>query len=748
MRNVVLLLIFFSSLVYASPYDFFTRHTDLSSIGTVQIEGVNYFVNQFGEKEVFLDSISSVGSINIAPRFGDNLLIRDASIFKLDASQNEVSVSGGISNALDGKPSVETDIFSNTLIIRYNPLSRECGGNYGLFFTVASPHDLNVEKRVALRFHVRCEADLLLLVSEPVSISRLFLDNLRYYIDTAAREGKTVKVALVSFDALSVPKSPSSLDLSRQVVIETGTKPTNVFSSLSASLQNNIDEQDGVVVSNSFLALINASGVQFSKSYFKNGIAVGSKTDGTNKYSFSATALQSNYFENLNWIKVEVSSKAIPTPQYFIFIPRLCNNWSFAPNIAFPELNEYSRIRFVKPLSGNCDVFVYPFHLSTSAGSSTIRVSTSDTSRELLGVGNSFKYDVSEVKIVANGVVKIVPSASLQITSSLHDSSSLKTALTEVRSKKFKKVIEKLRAKYSPNYLLIIGSFDDLPMYLMRDEAQTASSDGFIPSDSLYALSLDAGKVEIPVARIPVPTEGDQGQFAANVLASAIAARVDLTKSVGVISDACGGKNCLFKTALDKATATFLGKTCAPPNCFLTPPNCKSPLDPKCKGVTELLNSFDKFQMILVNSHGSGRAFYARSADGKSLQIIDADDLELAVKARPIVSVLACYGGTLDQDSNNEAISGTDATAFGLLQMGAPLVFANTRTSFLDYKGLVFDYDFFMLNAYKNHDRRAAGDVFLDATNKAYKLANKYSKINAISRQIYGDPLLPFYRGN
>ncbi|MFH1247005.1 MAG: hypothetical protein V1644_01365, partial [Candidatus Micrarchaeota archaeon] len=244
MRLTAFVLVFFVSFLLVSAVaplsdDYFTRHSDLGGFMALDFGGQgNFYVNDFQEPELFFNSIFSQGVIEVKPLVGNEVLIRNAKVFKINAN-GEIEEDLGV--ALDGEPivTVEVPSDSNALVLDYNSLSFECGGNYALSFNALNPVDPGNEKNVVLRFHIPCQTDLLVILSEQMgSPTAKFLSTLRTYIETVAGEGKTVRVE-------SLPRSLVNVDFMQ------GTKVIDKDVVITAGEITQLDEDLGISVVNS-----------------------------------------------------------------------------------------------------------------------------------------------------------------------------------------------------------------------------------------------------------------------------------------------------------------------------------------------------------------------------------------------------------------------------------------------------------------------------------------------------------------
>ncbi|MFH1247007.1 MAG: hypothetical protein V1644_01375, partial [Candidatus Micrarchaeota archaeon] len=83
--------VFFLSFVLVSAAvplsdDYFTRHSDLGGFMALDFGGQgNFYVNDFQESELFFNSIFSQGVVEVKPLVGNEVLIRNAKVFKLTA---------------------------------------------------------------------------------------------------------------------------------------------------------------------------------------------------------------------------------------------------------------------------------------------------------------------------------------------------------------------------------------------------------------------------------------------------------------------------------------------------------------------------------------------------------------------------------------------------------------------------------------------------------------------------------------
>ncbi|MFH1247003.1 MAG: hypothetical protein V1644_01355, partial [Candidatus Micrarchaeota archaeon] len=161
----------------------------------------------------------------------------------------------------------------------------------------------------------------------------------------------------------------------------------------------------------------------------------------------------------------------------------------------------------------------------------------------------------------------------------------------------------------------------------------------------------------------------------------------------------------------------------------------------------KIISVFNNADYLVVNTHGTGFGFYSITKKGIILDALLGSDIKNNVNNPGLqVSSFACYGGAIDKDNENKAISKNTSIAFAFLQSGAAMLLGNTRFSSGDLR-VNTEHNAAMLFAIINKDSRPAGDIVNEYRNAQLNKEFIY-KLSALSRQIYGDPLLSFYKAS
>ncbi len=321
----------------------------------------------------------------------------------------------------------------------------------------------------------------------------------------------------------------------------------------------------------------------------------------------------------------------------------------------------------------------------------------------------------------------------------------------DARAQRVRKELDRLRAIHKPSYLLLIGSINHIPMPFLTDERIPT---GIIPSDSLYTFNGHTNRVEIPVARIPIPIgEDDPGGFASQVILNARHTHTaePIGDKITILSDNCGKENnCFLRKSTEDAAKIYWNSCENNPACLFSDPHCAiSSKNPNCIGNEQIRNAIGNSRLLYINAHSGTAELVATNQDGKTFKIISPGEIASGENYNNelIVSSLACFTGSIDKFADGQTVRRETGITFAFLQTGSPLVLANTRVGYGSFEnGQMFEHNNLVLAALKRKDGRPIADIFVEQLNEQINSGDAYT-LSSFSTQIYGDPLLPVYRG-
>ncbi len=295
----------------------------------------------------------------------------------------------------------------------------------------------------------------------------------------------------------------------------------------------------------------------------------------------------------------------------------------------------------------------------------------------------------------------------------------------------FVPLVQKLKDKVTPKYLVILGSpvvFSMPPLnYGQRNRffLEAGDESNSILSDDGY--SRVGGKIEIIVARIPSALiagpnvgglENSPSELERNLVSFIIANAVELhkkgasLKSPKIFSDSCGERspedltNCFMRQKANSLSQLIFNKVCEATSSCMFSDNEKALIEG---------------DLIFLIYHGAGSAFVSISPDGEKawnlLWLNDfysapqfENDLEKAEKLekrlnnptslegkypfylekKPAVVVNSCYGASLDYDTSAEMLGRgvLEPSSVSFLKNGARSFFGYTRNSLAIYMDL------------------------------------------------------------
>lgn len=718
-RFLVFFVLFCFSLSAGAPTVDFTKHSELGSLMELDFgDSLNLFVNDFGEPELFFDSVYQEGLIEVVPLVGEQALVKSASIYKLSGGE----ISGGI----DGEPAFEVSESGNAVALKYNPLVKECGGNYVLFFQALNPVDPNDVKDVKLRIHIECKADLIILFSplmgEP---TQGFVKELLSYIDTLASEGTTARIAVLPQSVFDVKRKLLDRINKTIVVTHASSVPIDSIKHLSISISHFFHEYPKNVLA--YFPNLRVSRFPFNIADSQQ-TALHTNPDKPWQYSdfFVYLTLRTREVthKNLQWFKLRFSSDSSDRLFEKFFFPDLCSEGAAGDSI---DINGVSVV----------DLW--------SGGYFTEEDPDCEDFAGLIGELNkseSLELRPYSITLLGRGSVEVVNSATLGIDGIIYEKDP---DVAEI-PRNVKAQIKKLLAKHRPKYFLLVGSVDHIPMSFIPTSGRF-SQDKKVPSDALYTFNPVSRRVEVEVARIPIAlNEGRPWDFAAMVLRNSLDARSRKISEIRLIADQCGTKdNCFFWESTRKAALDYWRACVGNPNCISSPPYCYSQ-EAGCSGIERIKTAIASADFVQVNEHGSGASFTAEDITGQSRKVFQGGDIPRSNEPGLTVQVTSCYGGSIDTDYTMAQLTKQNSTVFNFLQSGTGLLIANTRFGGISTSLPLQEYNHLVLKAVREKDGRRVADLMNERRNNLIR-SNEFQMFIALQGQIYGDPTLQVYRG-
>ncbi|MFH1247338.1 MAG: hypothetical protein V1644_03075, partial [Candidatus Micrarchaeota archaeon] len=779
----------------------YSTQEELKPAMSLDIQSQNVLFNDRGEKELFFDSVNSRGEIVVTPLIGDTVLLGGFDTYAVDIKPSSVE-NRGIKPAWDKKP-----VFfissndGNKLQIAYNSLSRECGGNYILSFTAMNPSlteqgstGLGFKRQVKLRLHILCKADLLMVVSplagEP---PEKFLNVVKLYFDELAKTSVTARLDQLSADSLksSSSKSLIATEFDNDYFINSYNDLAEVSPGLSAMLVDATEMQNGIPISKSKIVFFSSTGLSDGSEKEKIGElfldSSGAPVHGIFKDSYGQVTASFSPDPNApvvsKWFKFnllrngEVFSSVYAFPSSFCALTKtkdssaltaVVNGYSDLVSATFSSA--FPAFSFTDYLMNNPEKqgIVYsgegcwfgsklPFYLgSVSPDASDVWLNLGSTEKDSLPhwfrkLGDHYEIDGYSIELAEIGPKKL-SSLTVHLSGSF-TSATVQDILQDFeKSKNVKSDLDKLRLSAHEQYLLLVGSIDEIPMPIDPNKGIIGkegdyAQNGLTPSDWRYAYDVDKNKFEFAVARLPSINSNSLFSFNSNfepwaypilvlnnILKIRTSSKKQKDKTTIVLADACGKKgNCFIQREAIASSQKFAGPCSGnSPNCLWSPSYCANTLF-GCSGLSELFGKLQTSDYLIINEHGSGKNFGAQPAGGffttfagttvgSSNYIVVFSGKDLRAKFKPrfplIIETFACYGGSIDYGSRHSLIAPEESTALAFIATGSPLFMGNSRIG----KGSTRDIDFSMnnlvLSSIKDKDSRPVGEIMREKKNE------------------------------
>ena len=804
-------------LVAATPdlTNIYSTQEELAPAMSLNFQSQNVLFNDRGEKELFFDSVNSRGEIEVTPLIGDTVLLGGFKTYAVDIKPSSVQ-NREIKQAWDKKPTFSiTNSGNNKVQIAYNSLSRECGGNYVLFFTAMNPSlteqgstSLGFQRQVKLRLHILCKADLLMVVSPlPGEPPQNFLVAVNQYFEALAKTKVTVRLDQLSADSFksSSSKSLIATEFNKDYYLSS-RDAVDVSPGLSAMLVDTTEIENGSPISKSkiiFYAVTDLSDEPRKEKIGEvllgnSGVQVHETFKGN--YGQVTTSFDSNPFSGYigpKWYKFNLRSNDGTESSIYVFPSSFCALTKIKDNSALSTvLNGYSNL-ITATFSPAFHAFslkdyllnnpeeqgiVYssngcwfnrklPFYLG-DAGTDPqggIWLNLGDTKKDSLpkyfsNIGDYFEIGTYRVTLEEKGPKEYI-GINVHLAGSF-TSETLQDILQDFeKSKKVKTNLESLRSLYHEKYLLLVGSVHDIPMPIdpefgISGKVESFGKKGLIPSDWRYAYDADKNRFEFVVARLPSINSNSES-WVYPILALENIARIRNSnknqedKTLKVLADACGdNNNCFIRREVIEASQKFSGPCNEnSPNCLWSPSYCTSSFS-GCSGLSELLEQLKTSDYLVINEHGSGEDFGAKSEAsvfhsvvGGYNVVLSGEDVQAKFKPRfpLIVETFACYGGSIDYDYMHNSIASEESTALAFIATGSPLFMGNSRLGKGSTTDVDLDINNLVLASISRKDSRPAGEIMMEKKNEG--LLNGEDWL-VWTKQLYGDPLLPFYRAS
>ncbi len=289
-----------------------------------------------------------------------------------------------------------------------------------------------------------------------------------------------------------------------------------------------------------------------------------------------------------------------------------------------------------------------------------------------------------------------------------------------------KNVLDKIIYKIEPDYLLILGGVDIIPMPKIENTC-FLDFDG-VPTDDMYAdLDLDKNP-DIIVARIPTGKYADNPNTIINVLRNSI----KLHKEFKIDNKFFVGDNCVGYKDTPYAEKN-LGV-----NNYLTSQQCISSIK-ECVENQEFKRNMES-DMVYFVAHGDGRSFGAGICSPISIpytDIIKSSEV-LQFKLSDMFATVACFSGAIDTDGRHNELKNDESTTVSFLNSGVAIYGGNTLYGITEgsvgvdmsiYKKLTEGY--------------TIGQSYLTVkSNLLPKAQTECEKAVVYEKQLYGDPTI------
>lgn len=299
-----------------------------------------------------------------------------------------------------------------------------------------------------------------------------------------------------------------------------------------------------------------------------------------------------------------------------------------------------------------------------------------------------------------------------------------------------KSTINKIEYETNPQYLIILGSTNIVPMPNVSTNATfdwSNENPNEIPTDDPYGTTTNSTIPTIVVARIPGQNADQIAEFLNNDLSRHSNPNNKLfMMSVG-LSDI---HDSFIKNDTNMFSLDTTGASCSPNNnCFYAPPNCLQSSSGYCTNSSSMKTAISNVYGIqYYNCHGDGNAcvdYYG------NLTLIDGSILP-KLNTNPIIIVGGCYDATLTPISDYTNPLSPPLLATQALSNGAAIYIGNTKWG---YGYLTPTEQIYIYNQFKSGE--TIGQAFLSMKQKF--LTNPYDPYQegtAHELQLYGDPTM------